>query len=116
MTAGPIRRVLKEFREVPPDATLADIIDNYNDLVFEINDVFRTLNMSSLNGEIITFTLKPGENTISHRLGVAPSHRVTLKSVGGDGIVNDVSFNSKEVVLDNKGTLDVEITMILVKG
>ena len=109
-------RSFKELRRLPENATLEEVIEFYNEMVFDLNDVFRTLNVASLNGEIITTVLSPGQNTISHKLGVAPLHKVTLKLVGGDGFVKDLEFNIDNVKLENTGTSNLEITFILVKG
>jgi hypothetical protein len=116
MTARRDRRVFKEIRQVDPSISMEDFILHYNEMILEFNSLFRTLNMASLNGEIITTTLVPGDNTIIHNLGVAPAHKVTLKLSGGDGFVKDVSFNRTTVILNNTGTEDLEITYILVKG
>lgn len=111
-------RSFQELRDIPDDADLPKVIDEYNEMVDAFNFLGKNLSLqSNFNCQIIDVEFTAGQTKrVFHRLGIVPRYRLVLRQEG-NGLITDVplSWTDKYITLVNNGAVAIKATIMLVK-
>jgi hypothetical protein len=119
------QRSSRDLKDLPEDATLEKVIEEYNSLIKAYN--FATKNGSISNSfdgyvaENVVFSATGASDgtdsrRIQHYLGFTPKFRIILRQVG-NGVLEDVisGWNNTFATIKNRGSEQVTATIIFLK-
>lgn len=107
-----------DFKAVPNDADLPDLIDHYNKFINLFNFFNKSLSFqSNFNGNIQEVTVDATSSVdVYHSLGVIPKWRIILRQTG-NGVISDIpeEWNESTVAFYNYGLSTVTFTVFIVR-
>lgn len=107
-----------DFKSIPEDAELSEVIDNYNKYINHFNFFSKAFSLqSNFNGFITELTIAASQTvTVEHFLGVIPKWRIILRQTG-NGVISDIpeEWNERTVAFYNNGPSTVTFTVFIVR-
>jgi len=108
-----------DFKQLPEDAELSDVISDYNKLVKGINFSLKKMSLqANFDGYIAEdVDIAAGSSVkISHFLGIKPKWRIILRQTG-NGVITDIpeEWTDKVISLKNNGAETVIISVFIVR-
>lgn len=109
-----------DYKEIPEDAELEDVINSYNTLIMYLNLLTKTLSLqSNFDGYVVEVSIPATSSVaIPHFLGVTPKYRIILRQTG-NGVLTDVvsssAWNDKVITLYNNGAVTVTATILIAR-
>lgn len=114
-------RADSDIEELEDTSELADVIKTFNKLVASYNFINKSLSIqSNFDGYIAENVVVPSTGlkkiSIQHFLGVKPKWRIILRQEG-NGVITDIpsEWNDKVITLYNNGSVDVTLTVFIVR-
>jgi hypothetical protein len=111
-------RSFPEFRDLPDEATLEDVISEWGKMVDQLNFLSRNFSIqSNFNCQVLDLEFSASEQKrVFHRLGSVPRYRLILRQEG-NGLITDVplEWTDNYITLKNNGAVAVKITVALLK-
>jgi hypothetical protein len=120
MTRGKPREYKSDldFPDLDDDATLPEVIKEYNALVKGMNFFNKFVSFqSNFDGFVASVTLPATTDVkIQHFLGVTPKWRVILRQEG-NGVISDIpsGWNEDVITLRNNGAVEVKISVLIAR-
>lgn len=108
-----------DYSQLDKSSDLTNVIDKINNITAFLNYFNKNLSFSADFNCYIAENVEIAAGasvTISHYLGVKPRHRIILNQVG-NGVIEDTpsGWNNKCIVLKNRGSETVTITVMIVR-
>jgi hypothetical protein len=107
-----------DFKSIPNDAELPELIDHYNKFINLFNFFNKSLSFqSNFNGYIQEVTVDATSSIdVYHYLGVIPKWRIILRQTG-NGVITDIpeKWNKNYVSFYNNGATSVTFTVLIAR-
>ena len=96
-----------------------ELIVALNDIINNLNDMFRNLSVANLNGEVKSVTVRANSSLrISHTLKKTPKHVLFLRIETTESVpyLTQGLFTDTTIELNNNNSSDIKVTVLIVKG
>ena len=111
-------KIVKTLRKLPDEATHESLLEAYNDTIHYLNLTLPNMSLqANFNCTISSLKIPPSSNIkIQHFLGIVPKYRLILRQEG-NGVISDIpsGWTNKEIELRNNGSVEVSITVMIIR-